>query len=194
MTETALRSVSYSATTMLRRNVLLGLRNKFVLLRFNLCPLLFRQVLIAHVVSASGSSRQSKRAILGLALCSIEAQPRILDASPGGCCELDLRVQCGAPASQIPCLNSRILSQTCLANFLFGNCELLESRGEGIFGRVCMIKAVESMGGGEGGAGHGMIEGLGLRLRLWRRCHRCRSFGRRTCLAEEIDLLGNSAA
>lgn len=100
-------------------------------------------------------------------------------------------VESGVPASQEAGLDLRILSETGLANLLLSQGVLLKGIGE----RVLDLGALrEGLRAGQGGAGDGVVEGLGLGLCAWWGGQGGLGFGGRACLREELDLLVDGAA
>lgn len=173
-------------------NGLLGLANKLILSLLNLGPRLFAQILVEAVL-ASGLARQRKGAALGIRLCGIEAQARVLDGLAGAGRELDVGVERGAPAGEEAALDLGVLGQAGLADLLAGDGVLLEARGKRVLARARLLRG-EHVRGIERGARNGVAERLGLRLGRGRRRQSLLGFGGRGGARQQRDLLRDGAA
>lgn len=108
--------------------------------------------------------RQLPHVTLRLRLRGIKRQAALLDALARARGEHDVRVEGGVPASQEAALDLRVLRQAGLADALLRQGELLERRGERVLAGARVL-LVQRLAAGQGRAGDGVGEGLGLGLR-----------------------------
>jgi hypothetical protein len=173
-------------------NSLLRLADKLILSLLNLRSRLLAQVIL-HAVFPASLTRKRKRTTLGISLCRIEAQPRILNRLASASRKLDVRVQRCAPARQEAALDLGVLRQSRLADLLAGDGVLLETSCQRILAGRGLLRG-EHVRGVDGGAGNGMAERLGLRLRRGGSSEGGLGFGGGGGRREKVDLLRNGAA
>jgi hypothetical protein len=91
-------------------------------------------------------------------------------------------------------LYSLILCETGFTDFLFCEGVFLECLGERVFGGAGGVDLLQELGGCEGVAGDGVVEGLWLGFRRGRSGECGLGFGGVGCFGEESDFVGDAAA
>lgn len=173
-------------------NSLLGLANELILrlLNLNLGVLRGLGLLVVLLVCLA---RELEDATLSPRLRRIKQKSRVLDAPARPRSEHQVGVKGSVPSRQKASLNLCILRESGLSNLLAGKGILLKRGSERILAGAGVL-LLEELAAGQGGAGNGVGEGLGLRLGDGRCGEGGLGFGGAGGGGEELDLLADAAA
>ncbi len=174
-------------------NGLLSLSDELVLGLLNLLLGLVAQLRLLVGLGARRSASKLPGVALDTRLDGIEGQAGLLNVLASAGRKHQVGVEGGVPAGQETALDLRILGQAGLAHALHGQGILLEGSSEGILAGTGVL-LVEALAAGKTGAGDGVRERLGLRLRAGRCGKGSLGLGGGAGRGQQGDLLADGAA
>ena len=174
-------------------NGLLSLSDKLVLGLLNLLLGLVAQLRLLVGLGAGRSASKLPSVALDTRLDGIEGEAGLFNALASAGCKHQVGVEGGVPACQETALDLRILGQAGLAHALHGQGILLEGSSEGVLAGTGVL-LVEALAAGKTGAGDGVRERLGLRLRAGGCGKGSLGLGGGAGRGQQGDLLADSAA
>ena len=160
--------------------------HELILRGFDLCARFLAQLALVIWIHASAL----ELALLGR-LGAVEEKSRILHRFSRFGCELDVCVQRCRPAGEKAGLDLLVLSEPDLPDLLFCQCIFLEAARERILAGLGGVRLCQELGTGERGSGNSVVKGLWLGLCAGRRREGGLGLGRRRCVGEKRDFVGD---